>query len=168
MPYQVDLSGGVVIVTGGNRGIGLAMSKAVASTGADVAIVYRSHPQADEAAKKVAEEFGVRVKAFQCDVGDSEAVVNTIEKIASFGKITGLMANAGVSVVKSAFELTAKDFDFIYKTNVLGVFNITSTVAKHWVQTGFKEGAIVVTSSMSSNLYNQKGLNQPLTQAFYK
>lgn len=168
MPYQVDLSGGVTIVTGGNRGIGLAMTKAAASAGSDIAILYRSHPQAEEAAKKVANEYGVKVKAFQCDVSDIDAVIKTIEDVKKFGTITGLMANAGVSVVKTAFELTAKDFDFIYKTNVLGVFNVCQTVAKHWVQVGYKSGAIVVTSSMSSNLYNQKALNEPLTQAFYK
>lgn len=166
--YQIDLKGLVVIVTGGNRGIGLAMSKAAASAGADIAILYRSHPQAEESAKKVADEFGVKVKAFQCDVGDIEAVTKTVEEVSKMGTIGGLLANAGISVVKPAFELTSKDFEAVYKTNVLGVFNVCTATAKHWVQKKYQGGAIVVTSSMSSGLYNQKGLNDPLTQAFYK
>ncbi|PWN86802.1 putative NADP-dependent mannitol dehydrogenase [Acaromyces ingoldii] len=166
--FSIDLSGGLVIVTGGNRGIGLAMTRAVATAGADVAVLYRSHPKAQESADAVAKEFGVKVKAFQCDVGDLPSVEKAVQDVAAWGgKITGLMANAGVSVVKPAFDLTPEDFHKVYDTNVLGVFNIAKTVAKYWVDSGFKGGAIVVTSSMSSGLYNQKGLSDPLTQAFY-
>ena len=77
------------------------------------------------------------------------------------------MANAGVSVVKPALELTQDDFNFVYNTNVYGVFNVCQAVAKHWKAENFKKGSIVVTSSMSSELYNQKGTNDPLTQIFY-
>jgi len=169
MPYTIDLSHGTVIVTGGNRGIGLAMSEAVANAGANVAILYRSHPDAEKNAAKVAEKFGVKVKAYKCDVGNHELMVETIEKASKELEkpIIGLMANAGVSVVKPALELSKDDFDFVYSTNVYGVFNTCQAVAKHWKSAGFKKGSIVVTSSMSSSIYNQSALNEPLTQVFY-
>lgn len=168
MPFVIDLQGQTVVVTGGNRGIGLAMSKAVAAAGANVAIFYRSHPKAQEAAESVAKEFGVKCKAYQCDVGDAEGVKKTVAKAQEeLGQVTGLLANAGVSVVKPAVELTAEDFHYVYDTNVLGVFNAAKAVAQLWIDSGYKKGSIVITSSMSSEIYNQSGLNEPLTQVFY-
>ncbi|PWN48252.1 putative NADP-dependent mannitol dehydrogenase [Violaceomyces palustris] len=168
MPFVIDLKGQTVIVTGGNRGIGLAMSKAVANAGANVAIFYRSHPKAQEAAESIAKEFGVKCKAYQCDVGDAKLVKETAKKAQEeLGQITGLMANAGVSVVKPATELTSEDFRYVYDTNVLGVFNSCQAVAQLWIESGYKKGSIVITSSMSSEIYNQSGPNQALTQVFY-
>lgn len=168
MVYTIDLTGGTVVVTGGNRGIGYAISEAVASAGANVAIIFHSHPKAHEAAETLAKKHGVKVKAYQADVGDSKLVKETIDKIENdLGTpITGLAANAGVSVVKPAVELTTEDFHKVFNANVLGAFNVSQAVAQYWIQRQ-KKGSIVITSSMSSNIYNQKGLNEPLTQIFY-
>ncbi|CAO1613681.1 unnamed protein product [Parajaminaea phylloscopi] len=168
MVYNIDLSGGTIVVTGGNRGIGLAISEAVANAGANVAIIFHSHPKAHEAAENVAKKFNVKAKAYQCDVGDSALVQKTIAEIEKdLGTpITGLAANAGVSVVKPATELTTEDFHKVFNANVLGAFNSAQAVAKHWIERQQK-GSIVITSSMSSEIYNQKGLNDPLTQIFY-
>lgn len=133
-----------------------------------MAVLYHSHPDADKNAEAVAKEFGVKVKAYQCDVSDADQVkkvVKTAEE--ELGQITALAANAGVSVVKPALELTSDDFHKVFNVNVLGVFNACKAVAQHWVDTKFDKGSIVVTSSMSSEIYNQKGPNDPLTQVFY-
>ncbi|KAK0556036.1 hypothetical protein OC846_001472 [Tilletia horrida] len=168
MTYTIDLSGSTVIVTGGNRGIGYAMSEAVANAGANIAILYRSHPEAEKKAQQVADKFKVKVKAYKCDVGDAKQVKDVIGQIeGDLGTpIKGLMANAGVSVVKPALELTAEDFRYVYDTNVLGVFNVSREIAAHWIKNQVK-GSIVITSSMSSEIYNQSALNKPLTQVFY-
>lgn len=147
---------------------GLGISKACAKAGANVAILYHSHPDAEKMADEVAKEFGVKVKAYQCDVSDIEVVTKTVKQAESdLGEITGLVANAGVSVVKPAEELDQDDFHKVFNVNVLGVFNVAKVVAKHWIAKNFKKGSIVVTSSMSSEIYNQKGLSDPLTQLFY-
>ncbi|WFC99038.1 sorbose reductase [Malassezia yamatoensis] len=167
MVFEIKLTG-TVVVSGGNRGIGLGISKAVAQAGANVAILYHSHPDAQKNADEVAKEFGVKVKAYQCDVSDADLVKKTIKQAESdLGQVTALAANAGVSVVKPAVELTTDDFNKVFNVNVLGVFNTAKAIAQHWIETGFKKGSIVVTSSMSSEIYNQKGLNDPLTQVFY-
>lgn len=169
MVFQIDLSGKTVVVTGGNRGIGLAMSESCANAGANVAIFFHSNPKAHEAAEQVAKKYNVKVKAYQCDVGDQALVKKTIGQIEKdLGTpIVALMANAGVSVVKPALQLTADDFHKVFNANVLGAFNSSQAVAQHWVDNKFQGGSIVITSSMSSELYNQKGLNDPLTQIFY-
>lgn len=147
---------------------GLAISEAVANAGANVAIIYHSNPQAEEAAANVAKKYNVKTKAYKCDVGDIKLVEKTIGQIEQdLGTpITGLAANAGVSVVKPATELTTEDFHKVFNANVLGAFNSCQAVANHWIKKQQK-GSIVVTSSMSSQIYNQQGLNEPLTQIFY-
>ncbi|KAF7976925.1 hypothetical protein HWV62_5332 [Athelia sp. TMB] len=153
---------------GGNRGIGYAFSRAVAKAGAQVAIIYRSSKNADEVASKLADEFKVTVKipkAYQCDVSDADLVVKTFETInKELGPITGLIANAGVSVVKPAIELTSEDFSKVFNVNVLGVFNTARAAAKLWIDHKYQGGSIVITSSMSSQIINSVAPNTALTQ----
>jgi NAD(P)-dependent dehydrogenase (short-subunit alcohol dehydrogenase family) len=168
MVFALDFSKKCIVVTGGNRGIGLAFSRAVAQAGAQVAIIYRSSKDANQVAENLGKEFGVTTKAYKCDVSDADLVVKTLEKIDNeLGPITGLIANAGVSVVKPALDLTADDFSKVFNVNVLGVFNTARAAAKIWINHKYDGGSIVITSSMSSRIINQVGPNQALTQVFY-
>ncbi|KAI0050425.1 NAD(P)-binding protein [Auriscalpium vulgare] len=165
--FVIDFSNKCIVVTGGNRGIGLAMSKAVAKAGAHVAIIYRSSADAPKVAHDIEKEFKVKAKAYQCDVSDADTVNKTFDTIdKELGPITGLIANAGVSVVKPALDLTTDDFNKVFTTNVLGVFNSARAAAKLWNERQHG-GSIVIVSSMSSQIYNQVALSEPLTQVFY-
>ncbi|KAG6329965.1 hypothetical protein ID866_9124 [Astraeus odoratus] len=160
---------GCVIVTGGSRGIGLCYSHAVAQAGANVAIIYRErHEDANRAVDELQKKYkGIKAKAYQCDVSDLEQINKTFREIdGEMGGLTGLMANAGQSVVKPALELNPDDFHKVYNTNVLGVFN-TSRVAAKIFQDNNRHGSIVITGSMSAQIINQAGPNKPLTQVFY-
>ncbi|KAH9947812.1 NADP-dependent mannitol dehydrogenase [Amylocystis lapponica] len=166
--FNIDFSGKCIIVTGGNRGIGRAISEACAQAGARVAIIYRSSSDAEKAAQDIGKAYSVECKAFKCDVVDAELVTKTFKRINSeMGPVTGLVANAGVSVVKPALELTTDDFDMVYTVNVLGVFNAARAAAQLWVDTKRQDGSIVITSSMSSQIINQLAAGKPLTQVFY-
>lgn len=168
MVFALDFTNKCVVITGGNRGIGYAFSRAVAQAGARVAIIYRSSTDADDVALKLGKEFGVQSKAYKCDVADANLVANTLEKIDNeLGPITGLIANAGVSVVKPALELTSEDFSKVFNVNVLGVFNTARAAAKLWIDRKYEGGSIVITSSMSSQIINQTAPNRALTQVFY-
>jgi len=113
-------------------------------------------------------EFGIKAKAYQCDVSDADLVIKTFETIDNeLGPITGLIANAGVSVVKPAVDLTSEDFSKVFNVNVLGVFNTARAAAKLWINRKYDGGSIVITSSMSSRIINQIGPNEALTQVFY-
>ncbi|OAV89420.1 NADP-dependent mannitol dehydrogenase [Puccinia triticina 1-1 BBBD Race 1] len=163
MPFSIDLKNQCIIVTGGNRGIGLALSQACADAGAAVGIVYNSAQDAPDRATEISKKYGVKCKAYQCDVGDQEKVKQVFRKINSdLGPVTGLIANAGVSVVKDALQYNKEDFSKIFDVNVFGVFNSAQAIAQIWTETGFKKGSIVITSSMSSQI-----CNRPLTQCFY-
>jgi len=163
MTFSIDLKDQCIIVTGGNRGIGLALSQACADSGAAVGIIYNSAQDAPDRAAEIAKKSGVKCEAYQCDVGDQEKVKEVFKKINSeLGPVTGLIANAGVSVVKDALKYNKQDFSKIFDVNVFGVFNCAQAMAQIWTDTGFKKGSIVITSSMSSQI-----CNRPLTQCFY-
>ncbi|KAJ9105194.1 hypothetical protein QFC20_004329 [Naganishia adeliensis] len=169
MVFSIDFSGKNYIVTGGNRGIGLAITRAIAFAGGNVAILYRSSADAEQVADKLGHEFsGQKFKAYKCDVTDQARVQAVFQEVLhdfKGGMIHGVVANAGVAIVKDALEIGHEEFD--YKTNVLGVFYTAQAAAKIWVDKGYKNGAIVVISSMSSQIYNQEGLNKPLKHVFY-
>ncbi|EGO01343.1 hypothetical protein SERLA73DRAFT_72290 [Serpula lacrymans var. lacrymans S7.3] len=165
--FVFDFSDKCIIVTGGNRGIGYAFSRAMAQAGARVAIIYRSSKDAPEIAEKLSKEFDVKIKAYQCNVSDAEKTTETFSTIdKELGPVTGLIANAGVSVVKPALELNSEDFQQVFNVNVLGVFNSAQAAAKLWVHSK-RGGSIVITSSMSSQIINQVAPNKALTQVFY-
>ncbi|OCF33411.1 hypothetical protein I317_06012 [Kwoniella heveanensis CBS 569] len=160
MPVNFDFSGSTVIVTGGNRGIGFAISETLAKAGANVAIIYHSAKDAEEVAAKLSKEHNAKVQAWKCDVGNVELVKSTFAEInEKFGQVTGVVANAGVSVVKDALEMKKEDFSFVYDVNVWGQFACAQAAADLWVKTGYKKGSIVLTSSMSSQIVN-KGIHQ--------
>ncbi|KAF8064850.1 NADP-dependent mannitol dehydrogenase MtDH [Lyophyllum atratum] len=166
--FTINFAKQCIVVTGGNRGIGYAYSRAIAQAGGNVAVIYRSSPNAEEVASKIGQEFGVKAKAYKCDVSDTDLVNKTLKQINDeMGPITGLIANAGVSVPKPALDLTHEDFRKVYDVNVFGVFNTARATAKLWMDQNYKKGSIVITSSMSSQIINQSALNQPLTQVFY-
>jgi NAD(P)-dependent dehydrogenase (short-subunit alcohol dehydrogenase family) len=165
--FSIDFGGKCIVITGGNRGIGYAYTRAVAQAGGNIAVIFRASKDAEEVTEKVAKEFGVKAKAYKCDVTDTDLVNSTMKLInKEMGPITGLIANAGVSVVKPALELTHDDFRKVYDVNVFGVFNTARAVTKLWLDEKSK-GSIVITSSMSSQIINQSALNQPLTQVWY-
>jgi hypothetical protein len=94
-----SMKGKVAVVTGasGPRGMGIEAARGLAEMGADLAITYATRPQGGEKnAKELAETYGVKVKAYKCDVGDYESVETLVaDVIKEFGKIDAFVANAG-------------------------------------------------------------------------
>jgi len=160
--WNIDFQGKVVVVTGGNRGLGKGMTEALAQAGASVAIIFHSSKDAHQVAEDLSKKWDAKIKAYQADVGDAALVKETFKKIeAEMGPISGLIANAGISIVKPALELTADDFKKVFDVNVLGVFNACQSVGALWIERK-EPGSIVIISSMSSQI-----VNSPLTQCFY-
>ena len=122
-------------------GIGRAISEAIAAAGGNVAIIYRSAKDAKDVAATIGKQFNIKCEAWQCDVGDQELVGTTFKEIYDkFGGLHGVVANAGVSVVKDAVEMTKKDYDYVYDANVFGQFACAQAAARLWIEKGFKEG----------------------------
>jgi len=144
----------VAVVTGGGSGIGLQVSKAYAEAGADVAIIYNSSPSAIERAKEIAEEYGTKVQAYKCNVGDYTEIENTFNQVAKdFGKYDIVVANSGVQQTTSCLDMTPQQWGDIVQVNFNGVFYCCQIAARFFKAQGIA-GNIVVTASMSGHIAN--------------
>lgn len=132
------LHGRIALVTGGSRGIGAAISKALAEAGAAVAINYRE--RADEANRLIEgiARAGGRAAAISADVSQTPAVAKMVERVKSeLGPIDILINNAGIAITRGIDDLSEADFDQTIAINLKSVFLCTQAVlpmmrAKRW------------------------------------
>lgn len=147
------------VITGGSRGIGLAIAKKLASNGANIAILYVGDESEGINAKNELLEYGTKVEQYFCDVSDFEASKEVIDKvIEEFGGIDFLINNAGITRDKLVLNMDEKDFDAVINVNLKGTFNMIKHTYKHFMKKRF--GRIVSTSSIV-------GLNGNAGQANY-
>jgi NAD(P)-dependent dehydrogenase (short-subunit alcohol dehydrogenase family) len=129
----------VALITGGSRGIGLAISRAMAAEGARVAI----NGYNPEAAVAAAKEF--EGAAFPADVRDGKAVQKMVDDVvAHFGSLDILVANAGVITVNSVLDMSEEEWDL----NSKGVFLCCQAAARVMVRQG--HGRIIAMGSSAS------------------
>lgn len=151
---------------GGNRGIGLDVSTALAEAGAQVAIVYRSSKSGGEAAAAhIAEKHGVKAVAYQADVADADSIEAAVKSVVKdFGRLDIVVANAGICTELDALDFTPKQFREQMSINVDGAFYTAQSAAK--VFKAQRSGNIVFTTSMSAVIVNrpesQAAVSSPL------
>lgn len=118
-----DLSGQVAIITGGSKGLGLAMAEGLASAGASIMIVNRNKAEGEAAAAKIAETYGVAAKAYATNVTDqAETEAMAQATMDAFGRIDILINSAGINIRGAIDELTSDDFNKVMDVNVNGTW----------------------------------------------
>jgi 3-oxoacyl-[acyl-carrier protein] reductase len=124
-----DLKGRTALVTGGSRGIGAAVCRALAASGAAVAINCREQiGQAERLAGEIGKQGG-RAIVVAADVSQREAVANMVERVtAGLGPIDILVNNAGIAITRGVDDLTEDDFDRTILVNLKSVFLCTQAV----------------------------------------
>jgi acetoacetyl-CoA reductase len=139
--------GRVALVTGGSRGIGAAISKALKDAGYTVAANYAGN---DEAAKKFTD--GTGIKTYKWSVADYDACAAGVKQVeADLGPIEVLVNNAGITRDAMFHRMTPEQWKEVIDTNLTGVFNMT-----HPVWSGMRDrkfGRVVNISSING----QKG-----------
>ncbi|KAH8054286.1 L-xylulose reductase [Aureococcus anophagefferens] len=141
----LPLAGQVALVTGGGRGIGAAIARALATRGAAVAIVYRDDEAAAVAAAAALPSAGHGT--YRCDVGDGDAVAATIAAVeADLGGLDVVVNNAGVFVEHPILETTYADwranFEATARVNLHGPANVCYCAARSMAARGVR-GKIV-------------------------
>lgn len=126
-----NLIGRVALVTGGSRGIGAAIARALAERGCDIAITYiSSAKRADELTAELRSE-GVRAQAYQSDQADPHAAAELVKDVVeSYGRLDILVNNAGISSLQAVGAETDLDLlDKIWAINALGVIGTIRAAA---------------------------------------
>jgi 3-oxoacyl-[acyl-carrier protein] reductase len=124
-----------VLVTGGNRGIGLAIARAFADAGDKVAITYRSG------------EPPAGFLAVKCDITDPEQVEQAYKEIESeHGPVEVLVANAGVTRDQVLLRMSEDDFTSVLDTNLTGTFRVVKRATRGMLRA--RKGRIVLISSV--------------------
>lgn len=159
------LKGKVAIITGGSRGIGAAITCKLASLGADVAVIYAGNTQAAEAVcDGCRRDFGVKARAYACDVADFDKVKATVSEIkADFGGVHILINNAGITRDGLAAMMKEEDFDKVLDTNLKGAFHMIRHVIPLFLRG--REGCIVNISSVSGLMGNAGQSNYAASKA---
>lgn len=151
-----DLSGKVVLITGGNSGLGLGYARGIAKQGGDLVIWGRS-TQKCEAAKAELEALGARVSTRQVDVSCEEDVIKGIKAaVSEFGRLDAVFANAGISTpAPSVLELTSEAYHELLGSSLHGAFYTLREGARHMVdrsRAGDPGGSLIATGSLSQYL----------------
>jgi NAD(P)-dependent dehydrogenase (short-subunit alcohol dehydrogenase family) len=145
-----DLTGEVAIVTGGNQGIGLAISKGLAQAGATVVIADIVGDKALKVAESLKGE-GLKASAIQVDVTKLPSLTSLVSKVmAEYGKIDVLVNSAGVILRKQAEEVLEEEWDFVMGVNLKGLFFCCQQVGKEMIKK--RKGKIINISSDVSQI----------------
>ena len=147
------------LVTGGSRGIGAAISKALKDAGYQVAATYAGN---DEAAAKFTEETGI--KTYKWNAADYAASKAGIEQVESdLGPIDVIVANAGITRDAPFHKMTPETWHEVIDTNLTGVFNTVHPVWPGMRERGF--GRVIVISSINGQKGQFGQVNYAATKA---
>jgi NAD(P)-dependent dehydrogenase (short-subunit alcohol dehydrogenase family) len=150
------LQGMVAIVTGGDSGIGRAVSVLFAREGADVAIVYlEADSDAEETQRIIEEEEGRRCLAIRGDVSDSSFCRDAVERtVRELGRLDILINNAAFQEhTESLEELTDEHFDLTFKTNVYAAFYMTKAALPH-----LGAGSSIIQTTSETGIFGEPSL----------
>ncbi len=161
MTEKRELAGGVAIVTGGSRGIGLGIAHELARAGARVAVVARDGERAAAAAGRLE---GDGHAAHPCDVADSRACRKTVRAVeAGLGPVTILVNNAGITRDNIVLRLKDDDWTRVMDTNLGGAFNMIRAAARGMMKR--RAGSIVNVTSVIGLVGNAGQANYAASKA---
>ena len=141
-----------VLVTGGNRGIGLAIARAFAEAGDTVTVTYRSGEPPEGLS-------GVR-----CDVTDTASVESAFDEVeAAQGPVEVLVANAGITRDTLLLRMTESDFTDVLDTNLTGAYRVAKRAARGMLRA--RKGRVVFISSVVGLLGSPGQMNYAASKA---
>jgi 3-oxoacyl-[acyl-carrier protein] reductase len=162
-PEAKALAGRVAIVTGGSRGIGLAIARSLAEAGASVVVSGRDAARLDAAAKDL-EACGGAVLAVAGDVAKREDADRLVEAARErFGRLDVLVNNAGITRDQLIVRMKDDDWDQVLDTNLRGVFLMTRAATRPMMRQ--RSGRIINISSTAGAMGNPGQVNYSAAKA---
>jgi len=144
-----DLSGKTALVTGGGRGIGLALAHGLAEHGADIALAARTKEQIEAAAERIQAETGRRTWAFPFDVENVEEIEGFFESILAETKGIDILVNcAGMTIRGAAEDVDIETWNRVIQVNLTSVIMMSKAFCRHRKQAG-KAGRIINIGSLT-------------------
>ena len=145
-PDRFDLTDRVALITGGTRGLGLAMARGFAQAGAQVIVVSRK-PEACAEIVATLQAEGSKAAACACHVGHWDQVDALVDEVyRDFGRVDVLVNNAGVSpMYEKLTDVTEELFDKVIAVNLKGPFRLAALVGERMVEG--RGGSIINVSS---------------------
>jgi len=159
-----SLEGKIALVTGGGRGIGRAVSLALARAGCDLAVNYLKRREDAASAVQEIEKLGRRAAAIQADVSRSAEVTQLVRTTESaLGPIEILVNNAGKILIQSIEQMTEESWNDMITSNLTSCFLVTQAVlpgmrARHW-------GRIINMSSVAAQAGSIVGVHYAASKA---
>ena len=157
-----DLFGKTIMVTGASRGIGSAIASHLASLGAQVAITYTSKP--DLAMQVSAGLPGSGHLVVPLDLNDESSIQGAFDAtLEKFGRLDGLVNNAGLTHDQLLLRMKAEDFDKVVQSNLRGTFLCTRIASKIMIKA--RQGSIVHVTSVIGQTGNAGQANYAASKA---
>ena len=134
---QFDLTGKSAIITGGSKGLGLAMAAGLASAGANLMLVNRNQEEGIQTAKELSTAYGTKVISFSADITHKEKTEAMCkEAMNAFGQIDILINSAGINIRGPIDEVTPEDFAKVMEVNVTGTWLCSRAVTPYMKKNG--------------------------------
>jgi NAD(P)-dependent dehydrogenase (short-subunit alcohol dehydrogenase family) len=148
-----SLAGKRALVTGGNRGLGLAFVRGLAEAGADVAFVARNAQRNAVAVSDLA-AAGVTARAFEVDLVAESGPAKAVEAaVDCLGGLDVLVNNAGIAIHRPALEIDDAEWDHVIDLNLRALWRMCQAAGKHMKEAG--GGNIINVGSISSIIVNR-------------
>lgn len=152
----INLTGQVVLITGGSRGIGAATAKLFAQVGADVAIAYLQNADAANAVAQAVRQYGRQAIILDGNVADPAVAARHVDQtLKRMGRLDILVNNAGIWTYLETGDATVQTWDELMAVNLRGMFNYTNAAVK------------IMKTQMSGNIINVSSTAGQRGEAFH-
>lgn len=134
---QVDMTGRVAVITGGSKGLGLAIATRMAESGADIALLARGADALQQAQAHVSRTAKGEVHTFQCDVMRADAIASTFAAVMGvFGRVDIVVNNAGQSQTGEFASITDDVWQADLDLKLFAAIRLTRLAWPQWLSGG--------------------------------
>lgn len=144
---DLKLGGKLAVITAASKGIGLAIAEKLAEEGANVILCSRRAESISQAAKRIADRYGVKAEGYAVDVSDADSVAQFAEHVGrEYGQVDALVCNSGGPPGGSFLSMREEDWEKAFQTNLMSVVRLVREFYP-WMKTN---GGRVVTVASTS------------------